>query len=239
MRQFLARPITVFRQIALCLLLGLPWSQVTRAAMPPVYDIEVIVFANKSSGDDGENWSSPDPDAIRPSGSFNEDNFTELATSYYTLNDISRSLERSGRYRVLFHRAWRQLAFDKAHAVAYPVHSIAENRRDSIEGIIKLIRERFLHLDVNLHLMSAAAGTEVMFSDSPSSKPAFELIETRRINSNVLHYFDHPRFGLIARVTPYISQRAVSSELQQDVETPSVNEAETEQPNPADDQLTR
>ena len=209
MHQFFARPTTVLRQIALCLLLGLPWSQVTRAAMPPVYDIEVIVFANISSGDDGENWNSPDPDAIRPSGSFNEDNFTELATSYYTLNDISYSLERSGRYRVLFHRAWRQLAFNKANAIAYPVHSIAENRRDSIEGIIKLIRERYLHLDVNLHLMSAADGTEVMFSDSPNSKPAFELIETRRINSNVLHYFDHPRFGLIARVTPYISQNTL------------------------------
>ena len=107
---------------------------------------------------------------------------------------------------MLFHRAWRQLAYDKAHAVAYPVHSIAENRRDSIEGIVKLVRERFLHLDVNLQLMSATDGTEVMFSDAPNSKPAFELIETRRIRSNVLHYFDHPRFGLIARVTPYHSQ---------------------------------
>lgn len=239
MHQFSARPTTGFHSAAACILLTFLWGQAAWAAMPPVYDVELIVFTNESSSDSGEKWNMPDADAIRPSGFFPEDHFTELAASYYTLNNISRALERSGRHAVLFHRAWRQLAYDKARAVAYPIHSIAENRRDSIEGIIKLVRERFLHLDVNLQLMSATNGTEVMFSDAPNSRPAFELIETRRINSNVLHYFDHPRFGLIARVTPYIRKVSGTPEVEEEVKTPSEDETETGEPNPADDQLTR
>jgi len=235
--------------ITACILLMFAWNQAAWAALPPVYDVEIIVFINKTPHDDGERWDRPDPEAIRPSGSFAEENFTELATGFYTLQNISYALEHSGRYSVLFHRAWRQLAYDKEHAVAYPIHSFSDNGRDSIEGIVKLVRERFLHLDVDLQLMSARHGTKVTYSDTPGNEPAFELSETRRIKSNVLHYFDHPRFGMIARVTPYIPAGASSAEeetemdgtggQQEPLEGAVEDEAGMNQPNSADDQLTR
>ena len=240
MYQFPVRQTAIFRFIVVTIALSLLWNQASKAATPPIYDVELIVFTNNSSSDGGERWYRPNPDAIRPSGYFPENHFTELASAHYTLNNISVALESSGRHKVLFHRAWRQLAYSKSRAVAYPIHSFAENRRDSIEGVIKLVRERFLHLDVNLQLMTATRGTEVMFSDDQNSKPAFELIESRRINSNVLHYYDHPRFGVIARVTPYISNRAGATEEQEDIaETQPEDETAIDQPNPADDQLTR
>jgi hypothetical protein len=238
---------TPYLYITACILLMSAWNHAAWAALPPIYDVEVIVFINKTPHDDGERWDRPDPDTIRPSGSFPEDHFTELATGFYTLENISYALEHSGRHSVLFHRAWRQLAYDKAHAAAYPVHSFSENGRDSIEGIIKLVRERFLHLDVNLQLMFTATGAKDLYSGAPGSEPAFELSETRRIKSNVLHYFDHPRFGMIARVTPYIPPGASAAEdemseangQQGSSEEPLEGEAGTTQPNPADDQLTR
>ena len=240
MHKIIERLKNKFRFISISILMSLSWNHATEAAAPSIYDVELIVFTNNSSSDGGERWIRPNSDAIRPSGFFPENHFTELAAARYTLNNISQALESSGRHNVLFHRAWRQLAYNKSRAVAYPVHSIAENRRDSIEGIIKLVRGRFLHLDVNLQLMTTAHGTEVMFSDGPNSRPAFELIEARRIKSNVLHYFDHPRFGVIARVTPYISKNTSAPEEQQEItETSPENEAETDLPNPADDQLTR
>lgn len=240
MHQFLDKLTNKFHFIGISLLMSLLWNHSIEAAAPPIYDVELIIFSNNSSSDGGERWIRPNSDTIRPSGFFPENHFTELAAAHYTLNSISQALESSGRHKVLFHRAWRQLAYSKSRAVAYPVHSIAENRRDSIEGIIKLVRGRFLHLDVNLQLMTTASGTEVMFSDNPNSRPAFELIETRRIKSNVLHYFDHPRLGVIARVTPYISNNARAPEEQQEINDASPeNETKTELPNPADDQLTR
>ena len=226
--------------ITACIVLMFAWNQAAWAALPPIYDVEVIIFTNKTPHDDGERWDKPDPDAIRPSGSFPEDHFTELAKGFYTLENISYALEHSGRHSVLFHRAWRQLAYDKAEAVAYPVHSFSENGRDSIEGVIKLVRERFLHLDVNLQLMFTAAGANDLYSGAPASEPAFELSETRRIKSNILHYFDHPRFGMIARVTPYVPAGASTSEEEEEIaEEPLEGEAGMIEPNPADDQLTR
>ena len=240
MHQHFSRFKTLFRCFFTCLLLTFLWGPATWAALPPIYDVELIIFINKYPNDDGEQWDTPDPEAIKPSGFFPEDHFTELATALYTIENISYALERSGRYSVLFHRAWRQLAYDKAHAVAYPIHSLAENGRDSVEGVIKLVRERFLHLDVDVQLMSATKSRVVLYSDSPDSQPVFELIETRRIKSNVLHYFDHPRFGMIAKVTPYIPPEAdITDEEEQQQETPVADETGMDQPDLPDDQLTR
>ena len=239
MYQYFSTLKKLFRCFSSCVLLTFLWSPATWAAQPPFYDVELIIFANKYPNDDGEQWDTPDPEAIRPSGFFPEDHFTELASDSYSIENISNALQRSGRYSVLFHRAWRQPANDKAHAVAYPIHSLAENGQDSVEGIIKLVRERFLHLDVDVQLMSAAQGREVLYSDSPNSQPVFELIETRRIKSNVLHYFDHPRFGMIAKVTPYIPPEADITSEEEEQEEPVADETGVDQLNPADDQLTR
>ena len=239
MHPYFSRLKTLFSCIFACLVLAPVLTHPAWAALPPIYDVELIIFINKYPNDDGEQWDTPDPEAIRPSGFFPENHFTELAADFYTIGNISYALDRSGRYSVLFHRAWRQLAYDKAHAVAYPIHSLAENGRDSVEGIIKLVRERFLHLDVDVQLMSAAQGREVLYSDSPDSQPVFELIETRRIKSNVLHYFDHPRFGMIAKVTPYIPPEAEITSEEETLEEPVAEETGLDGPNPADDQLTR
>jgi hypothetical protein len=239
MHQFFARLKIHSNYILACLVLTPVLIHPAWAALPPIYDVELIIFINKYPNDDGEQWDTPDPDTIKPSGFFPEDHFTELAADFYTIGNISYALDRSGRYSVLFHRAWRQLAYDKAHAVAYPIHSLAENGRDSVEGIIKLVRERFLHLDVDVQLMSAAQGREVLYSDSPDSQPVFELIETRRIKSNVLHYFDHPRFGMIAKVTPYIPPEAEITDEEETPEEPVTEETVVDEPNIPDDQLTR
>ncbi len=73
----------------------------------------------------------------------------------------------------------------------------------------------------------------------------YELSEKRRIKrSGTLHYFDHPRFGMIAIVTPY-----QSPQMQQQLEDEEAattggcsgcEESPTERNlSPADDQLTR
>jgi hypothetical protein len=40
----------------------------------------------------------------------------------------------------------------------------------------------------------------------------YRLDETRRMRSGELHYFDNPRFGVIARVTPYGSDESTSED---------------------------
>lgn len=229
----------------MCCLLQCIVCMPAHAATPPIYDVEVIIFTNNASNDGGEHWSRPYPDRNSRSGIFPDGQFTELSQSHYKLNGVRNGLERSGNYSVLFHRAWRQLAHNKARAVAYPLHSIAANGRDSIEGSITLVRERFLHLEVNALLMSALDGTGITYSDAATSTPLFELREKRRIRTKELHYFDHPRFGMIAQVTPYSPENSktetenktapasTSEQIQREIDK-QVNES-----SPADDQLTR
>jgi hypothetical protein len=46
-------------------------------------------------------------------------------------------------------------------------------------------------------------GTALPAAGGTAARSAYRLSERRRIRSGELHYFDHPRFGVIARVTPY------------------------------------
>jgi len=243
MHHFIAK--TRFRYILACLLLTSFPGSAAWAALPAAYDVELVIFINQYPDDDGEQWhrTGTGSGMAEPPGFLPEDYFTELSADSYTIQNINHALERSSRYSVLFHRAWRQLAYDKAHAIAYPVHSPAGDGRGYVEGVIKLVRERFLHMDVDVHLIPAGKDAEVLGPDLPDSQPAFELREKRRIKSNVLYYFDHPRFGMIAKVTPYIPPETEildkEAPLQQTTEESPADEAVLNQPNPADDQLTR
>lgn len=192
---------------------GIPGKTI---AAPRLYDVEVIIFSHSSLSNTGENWQTPAPGAGRARGKFRENQFTELSSSRFKLNPVRYSLQQGGDYAVLYHRAWRQLAHNAANAADYPVHSFSENSRNSIEGTIRLVRERYLHLNVDLLLMESSGSEPGLYSDGPGNKPAYRLVEKRRIKSSELHYFDHPKFGMLVMVTPYQSPVTVAPETHAD-----------------------
>jgi hypothetical protein len=103
--------------------------------------------------------------------------------------NMSARLSRSGRYRSLVHLGWRQRALSRNQAL--PVSIGGSN--SEVRGTVRLYLSRFLHLETHLLYSSpnALGGTP------------FELVESRRMRSGELHYFDHPVFGMIVRITPY------------------------------------
>ena len=210
------------------------------AEQPPAYDVEIIIFKHKAPGDHGEQWSVPVTANASPEF-FPDNEFTELDGSVYQLGGISYGLRHSKGYSVLFHKAWRQVAYDRNQAVAYPVHSGTSGGGYTVEGTVKLVRERYLHLDIDLLLKPAQAG----YDTQPASTPVFQLREKRRIRSTTVHYFDHPRFGMIATVTPYISPEAALESVEEVAETTGTAADILEDATPeneessGDDQLTR
>jgi len=217
-------------------------AAITRAAVaaPPVYDVEIIIFRHKVMSDAGEQWTTPAAGDLQPTGVFSQDEFTELARSLYRLDDIRGGLRNSSGYSVLLQRAWRQVGYDAAHAIAYPIHTLADNGRDRIEGSVTLVRERYLHLDVDLLLVPAGSTAPAQYSDGPGSKPAFRLREKRRMRSRELHYFDHPRFGMIAMVTPYDApEDEPEPEPEAEAAEPESAYTPVSGPGPDNDQLTR
>jgi hypothetical protein len=188
-------------RFARCVLLAL-LASTGAAAAPQLYDVEVIVFTRDAPGGDGELAARTGAPG-QAHGAYTPGEITELSSGAYRLNNIRGGLSAARGYHVLFHRAWRQPGLDRAHAVDYPVHA----QTGSVDGTITLIRERYLHLDVDLRLVMAGGGASAPYP-AASGRQAYRLTEKRRIRSNELHYFDHPRFGVIARVTPYESPEA-------------------------------
>ena len=125
-----------------------------------------------------------------------------LAGGEYKLLDEAAALRRSSGFRPLAHIAWRQVAADRN--LAKPIRLPASEKTKTgayIDGKVKLSLGRYLHLDLNLQFHEVL-GTD-LFEQPEFDIPEIRLEEKRRMRSRKLHYFDHPRFGVLAIITPY------------------------------------
>jgi hypothetical protein len=149
-----------------------------------LYDVEVLVFENRQipSGDvstfDGKSAITIPglADAIAP---------TAPATGGYKLAGSAAQLEKDGQYRVLFHQRWSQTVDTKGGVKARRITGGTE-----LDGLVKVYLSRYLHADVQL-----------MLKDGPATGAVVHRIdEQRRVKSQEVHYYDHPRFGVLLTV---------------------------------------
>lgn len=182
-------------------------SQTETGDQPAMYDVEVVVFRNRSPQAGGEQWPQRSMEADREPGDnyFREPVDTgieELSRDQRSMQNIADSLQRSGAYDVLVHTTWRQAGLDRTLAQPYTVPHGLERAGYRLEGTIRLVRERFLHLDIDL-LLSQPQAAFISGSAMVMPDTVYELKETRRVRSGELHYIDHPYLGVIAQVIPY------------------------------------
>ena len=179
--------------LALLFGFGLLGTLPARAAAPAdkesTYEVEIVVFENRLPellGDemlvrDSESKVKKLEEAVTP----------EAAVSPpYLYPAISSLLEQDGHYRVLAHQHWQQTI--DAKTVAKAVAVTATNPAE-LEGTIRFFMSRHLHLDVNLLFRDATAG---------SGNIVYRLSEQRKLKSQEIHYFDHPKLGVLVRVMP-------------------------------------
>lgn len=175
-------------------LLSLLAGTVSAAAptTPGTYEIEVLVFENRLPDlDGGEQWGTGRATTAQEAA-----DAVNLATTPAgsDLAGIAAALQNDGRYRLLTHRRWVQAADNKAASNAVVLQT--DNRE--IDGHVRFYMSRFLHVELNVAFqpqVAALGGTEAV--------PApYRLAEQRRIKSQELNYFDHPKFGALVRVVP-------------------------------------
>ncbi len=67
-------------------------------------------------------------------------------------------------------------------------------------------RSRYLHLRLDLKLQPDQTQSPSSAASIPyileTEMPRFELTQQRRMRSNEIHYFDHPRLGALAVIRP-------------------------------------
>ena len=115
----------------------------------------------------------------------------------------SEQLNFSQDYRVHYHESWCQSVSNKLLAEAITVQS----NNMIINGSIRLYKENYIHAELDLWLIKDIKLTNIWSGTLPenthiSSIRAPNLRESRRIYSNKLYFFDHPKMGALMQLTP-------------------------------------
>jgi len=190
----------------------------------PLYDIELLIFRNLVNSDDGEAWPLNLTDyafgdredeslqdgtpvlASQPKTTRPADGSTHwLPADTWQLKNAEGAMKRSPNYRPLLHLAWRQAVPPRAdgNPVELPQTQTGQAGEQAyVTGTATVSLGRYLHLALDLQLHPSLSDLEEAGLDI-FEIPQFRLTESRRMRGKELHYFDHPRFGVLAIITPY------------------------------------
>ena len=142
---------------------------------------------------------SPDEFGIRRDGILEQiDGYREeLERSSYIMDEQNVRLPRTAaRLRakgvhVIKHFNWHQFVPSLSAKPEYVFFQSLEQY--PTEGYLGVSKGRFIHFDLHMwiHQPNDASGVP---------NPVYEMVELRRMQSEDVHYFDHPRFGILAEV---------------------------------------
>lgn len=140
----------------------------------------------------------------------------------FTMNGIYDKLDKLDAYQPLVHAGWTQSTFDKAVTAPIPLRTLARSP-PWLDGSLTLYLGRYLHLVVDLTMQSdrdaGPGGTGTGLSVDGDSRPRhdyvaidqygnpllppvrYRIFEDRIMKNGDIRYFDHPKFGVIAKTT--------------------------------------
>lgn len=124
-----------------------------------------------------------------------------------TLRAEYRKLEELDAYQPVLWAGWTQATYEENVTPAIRLRRLGA-APVSFDGAIELYQSRFLHLVVDLSLQAPQSAAAVpRYGDDRFAAPAVEapvhyrIQEDRIVKNGDLRYFDHPKFGLLAKVT--------------------------------------
>jgi len=141
-----------------------------------------------------------------------------LGEEELTLNDASRQFELLDAYSTILHFGWTQPVFPEEETPAITLRLLAEPP-EGLDGTFTLYLSRYLHLVVDLALDAPSETEETAATDEPlfsfgdsrsrydddidlAPQPIrYRIQEHRIVKNGELRYFDHPKFGVLAKIT--------------------------------------
>jgi Peptidoglycan-binding protein, CsiV len=126
-----------------------------------------------------------------------------LPEDEFSLDTVYEHLDRLDAYRPLLHFGWTQPTYADRLSKPRPLSSFV-TPPEGLAGELNLYLSRYLHLVVNLEL--GAPSTNATFdtyrNDYVLDYPVrYRINEDRIFRNGELRYFDHPRFGVLAKIT--------------------------------------
>jgi hypothetical protein len=153
----------------------------------------------------------------------------------YAMKDIYEKLAELGAYKPIMRAAWTQATFEKDQTIPIRLRRLG-NAPLRLDGSLTLYLSRYLHLVVDLTIegerepLGTGSGSRYddvtrYYGDRRSSRdygygyeqPAtpvkYNIFEDRIFRNGEMRYYDHPRFGVLARIT------RVEEEEEEELET--------------------
>lgn len=219
--------------------------------LPPQYEVEVIVFANRDFDPIEERFDQRlegldgAAEPLREAPIFDDTNFgaaavpndalppptadvlppvdplaaqraealriRPLSPEQLKLGNEYRKLRGSAAYTPLVHAGWVQPGLPEGDAPPFDLGTLGlVNPSGTIR--VHLSARNFLHITLDLtHRVDGPANPAFATNDGLDElafAPRYHLAATRTVRSGELHYFDHPAFGVLVRVTPVPSAEA-------------------------------
>jgi hypothetical protein len=125
-----------------------------------------------------------------------------LAPDELALGNEFRRLTNLSAYHPLVHAGWVLPGLPEEQSVAFDLGSLGVTNP---RGTVRVYLSRFLHVSLDLTYQDGAVAA-VPTSDGELSElpfaPRYRLVTQRQVRSGELHYFDHPAFGVLVKITP-------------------------------------
>jgi len=178
-------------------------------------------------------------DSSADAGELNPFQLVLLPEEEFTLVDAARQFELLDAYETMMHFGWTQPTFPEEETPAIELRLLAEPP-EGLNGTLTLYLSRYLHLVVDLALDAPSNFEEEVvdddsffsfsdardrYGDDDAFEPMpvrFRIQENRILKNAELRYFDHPKFGVLAKVT-----RVEEPEEEEEVEDSNVDGAAT------------
>jgi hypothetical protein len=192
-----------------------------------LYTVEIIVFTYSDNVSAGSEIFVPDAAEVAvsepelaseidvPASQRRHPDFIglkpqRLAADQFTLQKVFEQLELLDAYDPILHAGWTQPGYPQNDTIAMRVSDL-QAPPAGLDGSFTLYLGRYLHLIVDLALTPPAEvaeyadefGTlrEFEYALPPLEGPVrFRIQEDRIIKNGEIRYFDHPKFGVVAKV---------------------------------------
>lgn len=166
------------------------------------YHVEILVFSTRLPQFDGnELWTRETLETASP---LRDDAQGPGPTAPPgILSTAANDLARDGRFRILAYYSWIQSADAKSASKPVRIRGTSGKNPGELDGSLRLYLSRYLHLDLNLGYQDNAG--DGALSAGGNDMITYRINEQRRIKSQETHYFDHPKFGALVRLTPLTS----------------------------------
>ena len=118
----------------------------------------------------------------------------------YSLGEIFERMERLDVYEPLMHFGWTQIAWPEEDTPPLTLHAF-DRPPAGLDGSLTLYLSRYLHLVVDLEMAGESETESAGLYGSLTGPVRYRISEDRILKNGEIRYFDHPKFGMVAKVT--------------------------------------